>query len=363
MPAERAEQYTVLPGQTPQGQYILSVLIKRTYNVTAEGECQRAEKDRKLLPADKHYDDPMNTTVEFESDFAPYKLGVDVVCNARVYAPQGSTAQQLTAALTIGNHRREISVFGDRVCRYNSMGKPTFTDPAPFQSMSLRYERAYGGIDIYSDIQVPSPYPRNHLGRGFVVKNTKKSVHNLPLPNLEDPQALLTPENLFAEAPLEWEKCPWPRCFGWYSKYWQPRAGYAGVLPADRLAAAELRAAYSQVVPPEQREDYQKTKLPDMDFRYFCGASPGLSFEFLPEPREVRLENLTPEGEWSFALPDDQPQVGLDVGTGGKEPEVVLHTVQIRAEDRQVDYVWRAAAPYPGPDWLPEMKKMEVSIQ
>jgi len=32
-------------------------------------------------------------------------------------------------------------------------------------------------------------------------------------------------------------------------------------------------------------------------------------------------------------------------------------------EDRQVDLVWRGAVPYPGPDWLPKMKKMEVLIQ
>ena len=48
---------------------------------------------------------------------------------------------------------------------------------------------------------------------------------------------------------------------------------------------------------------------------------------------------------------------------GVQEPTVVLHTVQIRMEERQVDLVWRAAADYPGPDWLQEMKTMEVLIQ
>jgi hypothetical protein len=48
---------------------------------------------------------------------------------------------------------------------------------------------------------------------------------------------------------------------------------------------------------------------------------------------------------------------------GVQEPLVVLHTVMIRMEDRQVDLVWRTAVPYPGPDWLPQMKKMEVLVQ
>jgi hypothetical protein len=34
----------------------------------------------------------------------------------------------------------------------------------------------------------------------------------------------------------------------------------------------------------------------------------------------------------------------------------------IRADDGQVDLVWRAAVHYPGPDWLPQMRKMEVFV-
>jgi hypothetical protein len=34
----------------------------------------------------------------------------------------------------------------------------------------------------------------------------------------------------------------------------------------------------------------------------------------------------------------------------------------IRMEERQIDLVWRGAVPYPGPDWLPQMRKMEVLV-
>jgi hypothetical protein len=41
---------------------------------------------------------------------------------------------------------------------------------------------------------------------------------------------------------------------------------------------------------------------------------------------------------------------------------VVLQTVQIRLEERELDLVWRAAVPYPGRDWLPQMRRMQVFV-
>jgi hypothetical protein len=76
----------------------------------------------------------------------------------------------------------------------------------------------------------------------------------------------------------------------------------------------------------------------------------------------VRVVNLDPQGDTQFQLPGERPRIGLDIGKGMQEPEAVLHTVMIRMEERQVDLVWRGAVSYPGPDWLPEMKKLEVLV-
>ena len=154
-----------------------------------------------------------------------------------------------------------------------------------------------------------------------------------------------------------------PQGFGWVTKLWQQRSSLAGVMPADRTTEQEMRAVYAQAVPAEQMEAYEQTQLPDMDFRFFNGAAQGLVLPFLEGNEEIRLINLDPQGEVAFQLPGERPQVGIDIGRGLQEPSVVLQTVQIRMEDRQVDLVWRAAAEYPGPDWFPEMKKMEVLIQ
>jgi len=360
--AKRQVQKVVLPGQSPEGQHILSVLVKRTYEIAPGGICQRAMADTRLIAGDVHYDDPMNSPVKSESDFVPFKLATDVVVNGTAYAPGGRPADSFTASVQIGPMRKDILVIGDRVCRFRDGGPPAFTDPEPFTFMEVRYDRAYGGIDIYSDPKLPCPYGRNPLGRGFVIANTKRAVDNMALPNLEDPQEPLTPERLCVGHFIHWERQPMPQGFGWFPKHWQPRASLAGIMPADRAAEQELRKAYALVVSPQHRELYAQTKLPDMDFRFFNGASPGLALPFLRGEEHIRLVNLTPDGDMSFRLPGKHPKIAVDIGDGIQEPSVVLHTMVIHTGTRQADLVWRGAVPYRGPDWLPQMRKMEVFV-
>jgi hypothetical protein len=352
----------VLPGQSPEGAYVLSVLLKRTFQIVAEGHCPRAEEDRAIVPGDVFWDDPMNSSVRYESDLVPFKVATDVVLNGTVHAPGGVARKSCLASLQVGEHRKTVHVIGDRVARYAGGGPPTITEPAPFITMDLRYERAYGGTDVYSDLKVPYPYPRNPLGRGFVVANTRKSVDNLPLPNLEDPQSPLSAFPLCLGDYRQWQARPVPAGLGWFSKVWLPRAELAGILPRDRPVEQELRKAYAALLPADQREPYLKNGFRDMDFRFFNGASPGLALPVLKGGETVVTENVSPAGRLSFNLPKEAPRIGLDIGDGIQEPEVVMQTVMIRMDEGQIDIVWRGAVPYRGPEWLPEMRKMEVAI-
>jgi hypothetical protein len=134
-------------------------------------------------------------------------------------------------------------------------------------------------------------------------------------------------------------------------------------MPLDRPVEQELRKAYAELIPEQdQREAYLKNGFRDMDFSFFNGASPGLVLPSLEGGERVVTENLSPGGHLEFSLPAGSPRLGLDIGEGVQEPEVVLHTVMIRMDDAQVDLVWRGAVPYRGPDWLSEMRKMDVSI-
>ena len=116
------------------------------------------------------------------------------------------------------------------------------------------------------------------------------------------------------------------------------------------------------LVPQKQIALARQFKLPGFDIRFNNGASPGLALPYLCEDETIRLKHLTPDGDFSFMLPDETPGMMLDIGLGEKELTPVLHTVCIRMEDLQVDLVWRGAHQYPGIDWLPEMKKLEAAI-
>jgi hypothetical protein len=353
----------VLPGQTPQGEHILSVLVKRTYDMGSAGQCSRARADYRIVSGDIHHGDPMISTVKLESDFVPYKLATDIVLNGRAYAPNGQRVSLLKVSVVVDKYRKDLLVTGDRVAKYNGKKDPIFTEPQPFSAMDLCYERAYGGIDIHSEPRMQYAYARNHLGRGYVVSNNQRSIDNLSLPNIEDPNDRLTPQRLCVGDFRNWENQPVPQGFGWTMKLWHPRCTYAGIMPADRALEQELRKAYSALVPPAQRRFYEQNPLPTIDFRFFNGASPGLIVPFLSGTEQVTLTNLDPRGTLQFRLPGERPFISVNIGQGTQEPDVVLHTVMVRSEDRQIDLLWRGAIQYPGRDWLPEMKKMDLVMR
>jgi hypothetical protein len=96
--------------------------------------------------------------------------------------------------------------------------------------------------------------------------------------------------------------------------------------------------------------------------RFNNGASLGLAVPYLQGRELVRLRNLTPDGVLDFSLPNDVPQIMLDIGLGENMLKPVLHTLCIRLDEMELDLVWRGAHPYPGVDWLPEMKRLTAVV-
>ncbi len=305
----------------------------------------------------------MNSTVACESDFVPIKLATDVVIDGTAHAPGDTPVRELLASVVIGSHRKDIVVIGDRTAQFRPTGDPAFSEPVPFRTMPVRYELAYGGVDVRSDPALAYAYPRNHLGRGFVVRNSMEAVDGLELPNIEAPDDRLTPARLCSGDISRWEKQPVPDGLGWVSKYCQPRAGLAGMMPGDRELERTMRQAYARVIPPGQQADYARTGLPDMNFAWFNGASRGLVRPFLGGDETIALRNLHPDGDIVSRLPGERPRIALDLGIAAAEAKhAVIQTVAVRVDTLEFDIVWRASFPYPGLDWLPQMRRMDVAI-
>jgi hypothetical protein len=358
------EFVALLPSQKERRTPIFAVLAKRTYDIAPDGSTPRAEPGRPLRKIDAYYDDgdAETATVQHESDMTPYKVATDVVVIAKVYTPRGRPMRQVDATVEVAGRRKVIRCIGDRRCVYHQGRLPSFTEPIEFTAMEIRYEKAYGGRDLKSVPGLPFYYPRYHQGTGVAVSNLPEVVGGLALPNLEDPDDLLTPERIILGEMERWNQMPLPQGFGWFQKTWYPRCSFAGAVPGFVDPGETMREEALGLVPKGQIALARRFKLPSFDLRFGNGASIGLVFPFLSGGESVRLIHLTPAGLLQFNLPRDPPRIMLDIGLGASELEPVLHTVCIRPEELQLDLVWRGALVYPGIDWLPEMKRLHVEV-
>lgn len=357
------EQTIVLPAKSDVGEPVFCVLVKRTFDFAPGREVARAES-RPIQMSDAYYDDgdPLTTTVQYESDLAPYKLATDVVVLGRAVAPGGRPVHALDVSVSIGAVTKALRVTGDRQCVFREGATPEITEPVPFTSMPIRYERAYGGRDLVSLHGLEFHYPRNYHGTGVAVRNIPEVVHGLRLPNVEDPADLLTPDRIVLGEPERWNLQPLPQGFGWYHKTWYPRSSFVGAMPQFVDSNTRMREEALGLVPERQIALARQFKLPSFDARFFRGASIGLSVPYLAGGEPLTLRHLTDDEVLTFSLPRSAPTIGLNIGFGMRTLDPVLHTVCVRVDDGQVDLVWRGAHPYPGVDWLPEMTTMALEV-
>jgi hypothetical protein len=356
--------FEIVPGKNAQGEHIFAVVVKRTYRIKQGSVAERCAADHELRQTDAYYDngDPEWATVQYESELVPHKPAVDVVVIGKAYAPGGIPTAQMTVSVQIANHEKSIVVFGDRECQYHPNRPPTFSDPQPFTEMEIRYERAYGGRDETSDPNIPFFYPRNHMGTGIALRNIKKTVQGLVLPNLEDPNDLLTPERILLEKPEYWPGQPLPQGFGWFQRTWYPRCAFTGSYPAYVNVDTVTTEERLGLLPQNHIALAKQFKLPGYDPRFNNGASHGMLFSHLKGDERISLHGLSPDGLLEFALPGETPQILLDIGRGAQELQAKLDTVSMRLDDLAMDLIWRGACVYEGYAWLPHMTRLYAEV-
>jgi hypothetical protein len=248
----------------PRGANVVSVVVKGTFVIAAD-TMQPAAEQVPVHCQDVHYGEPATSSVRYPCDLVLGKLSTDVGLVGHAFSPNGQPVRELDVSLRVGPLHKHLIVFGDRIWQGGSASAP-----APFTTMPLVYERAYGGNAPGS----PEFVADNPVGTGFFLD--KSAADGQPLPNIEDPQQLIG----------AWDDRPTPAGCGFLAPSWMPRRAYAGTYD-------------------ERWQQEQFPLLPkDFDMRFFNCAAAGLTYDgFLRGDEPVELFNVSPHGPLRFRLP------------------------------------------------------------
>lgn len=357
----------MIPGYAPDGGHILSVLAKKTYAIAHQQVAQEDLEDPiGLFEADIHYGagNPKTDPVQVESDLVAYKPCVDFVVVGSAHAPRGKRARFFDVGAQVGAAVRMVRVFGNRTVQVKTFGFE-FTEPEPFESMPLHYGLAYGGTDSVSDPGTTCTYPRNPVGKGFVVKKDLKALHGLALPNLEDPRQILTADNLLVGKFADWERMPIPQAFSPTGKNFHPRLDLAG-LPLDDRTAQEWAHQQKIAAMPQVGANADPGAAPPvLNPLFFNGAPEGQRYPFLKGDETIRLSYMDPDFPlFEFKLPYEVPNLFLEANNEGPEElAAVLQTVVVHKQTNQVTLLWRGSCYYGGPLAMAEWTALEFGVE
>ena len=271
------------------GAEIFLVAIRGTFDFDDQGRINLAEEQVPVAEVPAYHGEIGKSSMRWDTDLPRTKNGTDVLVNGSAYAFRGKPAKSVETTIRVGSIFKKLTVFGNRQWQGRAI-----SDPEPFITMPISYERALGGIDS----------EENPLGVG-----SKKVDGNL-LPNV-----VTAGENQVAG-------------YGAISGNWQPRRGCAGT--------------YN-----DQWENNRKPLIPeDFDDDFFYSAPQDQrAAGFLRGGEEVELINLTPNGRVRFRLPRITLGLTSYIDNDIVHHRAQLHTVIIEPDDQKLMLVWHSSLP------------------
>ena len=303
------------------GRPVVVPVVKATYEIGRAGRLALAEAQMPVNLAGELHGPPGASSWKYEPEIALAKPGTDVVLIGAAHAAARIT-RELDVSFRLGTLEKTVHVSGDRTWVKRIGGGIGTTDPTPFESIPLVWERAFGGWDrAHAAPEKHVCEPRNPVGTGFRHRRSGFE-EGLSLPNLEDPRHLL---RSFGDTPP-------PAGFGFVSPDWQPRAAFAGTYDAA----------------------WMRTRMPrlprDFDRRFFNAAAPGLvSATPLRGDEPVLVRHATAAGELAFRLPR-VPAPRCTIASNRRADQHVetrLDTVIVDTGASRLLLLWRGPAPVP----------------
>ena len=268
----------VLLWEAKPSQWSLTVCVKATFALHHGGDATVAEVQDPIF-GDRPWDNDPRASLFGPDDLVPLKPKVDLVLAGHAYAPSGQPVPELIATLRVGDFSKSLRVTGDRVWRAGPSGLVA-SDPAPFTSMPIRYERAARSFENPVGIDLDAAAPGS-----FAASNIEAEDGGMP--------------GFGAVAPA------WP-------------------LRRDLLTAAALAWVESVTT---SRDPSQGPAPHGVDFRFFNAAPADQQLDMLRVGAPITLEHLHPTlPVIESRLPAVRPQVFRVDPQTGRVTEVALRS-------------------------------------
>jgi len=310
------------PGWDAQRCFQMTLVVKAGYRFELDGALSPLP-DLELIEADSHYGKPLETSLEFASEIAPFKQGSEIYLRGTAYPPKaGAVVAEVSMALHFadrGRWQKRLRVFGVREWKRRVVGRVP-TSPMPLEPVPLRYEYAFGGRHEDSGDE----YDANPVGMGF--NRGQWRVDDERLPQIElGPPYLTSPS----------QRRP-PGGFGPLPVFWSPRVEAMGEAGQDGAAdeadssedtcpyARDMRADAYNAAPSDQRFDQPFAGGEVLQLRGF----------FTDQAQGVEL-----------VLPADRPTPLLHAGTE-QRLEPVFDTVIVDTDAREIHVLYRVGIPW-----------------
>jgi hypothetical protein len=346
----------------------VGVIAKRTYLVRG-GRCVVADQQAALVEVPQTTEDGAELLHDLDTVLNRRNTDVIVLGKAR---PLHKT-RSFEARVRVGTLDRRLLAFGERRCWRDPAGHLRFSDPEPVEEVDLGWSSAYGGVDVSAlkahgdpveammkDAGQPYEarfglyaYPRNRVGKGYLIEATDEALAACALPNLERPSQRLKPERLVMGKPDRWPNGPVPAGLGWLPHSAFPRIAMLGMPPSyDPVACPPESFAEVKVGLLKAKAITPGTPLQD---RFDLGAAQesavGMRLADIAPGTSIELQNCHPRySVWAFDVPREVPAMALRLpGQKPVAPEPKIRTVLIEPELDRICLVWVAEHREPTP--------------
>lgn len=305
-----------------------------TTEKTGEWELRPDPDQGELFDEDMYYDDDLTQSVQFESDFAPFKPKTDVIFNGYAYAPDNQPQKQWQCGIKVEQGEdsllaKVLNVTGKREWEKVPALGWRLNTPKPALKVSLRASNAYGGNyeedapDKPDEKKWKNRYSENPAGCGFLHKKDKTKIQKAPQIEYQDDPINSTHDN---------HK---PAGFGWVFRHSTSRLKKAG--------------SYDDKWLENDHPFYPK----DFKDAHYQGAPEDQQIEgYLKGNEKISLVYLLPNNRMqSFTLPDYKllfqyrMKDGEDLLGEMNLDTVVIDTESKDSNDWRVYITWRARTP------------------